>query len=148
MSPYEKTKDGDRNARERNKLVSEYLLSRKIGDQFADHAHSRQDHDVNGRMGIEPEHVLEQDRIATDGWIENADMYKAFDREEKNRDRDNGRSQYHHQAGRILCPNKQRQAEPGHPWCTHRVNGDDKIQTCKNGRKSIDKDPEADRHHV
>ena len=64
MAPDQKTEHGDRHARERNERVTEDLLSRETGDQFADHAHAGQNHDVNGRMRVEPEEVLEQNRIA------------------------------------------------------------------------------------
>ena len=33
-------------------------------DQFADHSHRWQDHDVHGGVGIEPEEVLKQHRVA------------------------------------------------------------------------------------
>src|SRR5207245_4344219 len=42
-------------------------------DQLADHAHARQDHNVNRRVRIEPEKMLEQERIAAEGGVEDAD---------------------------------------------------------------------------
>ena len=40
----------------------------------ADHAHGGQNHDVNGRVRIEPEQVLEQNGIAAKARVEDADM--------------------------------------------------------------------------
>jgi hypothetical protein len=39
------------------------LLARNR-DQLADHAHGRQHHDVDRGVRVEPEHVLEQHRVA------------------------------------------------------------------------------------
>ncbi len=36
-------------------------------------AHRRQDHDVDGRVGVEPEEVLEEHRVAAQRRIEDAD---------------------------------------------------------------------------
>ena len=79
----------------------------KVRDQFADNAHSRQDHDVDRRMRIEPEHMLEQDRVAADRRIENSDMRDTFKRQQQDRDRDDRRAEDHHEAGRVMCPNEQ-----------------------------------------
>ena len=68
---------------EGDESVSEDALAREAGDELADHAHAGQDHDVNGRMRIEPEHVLEQDRIAAERRIENADMQDALHRHQQ-----------------------------------------------------------------
>ena len=55
------------------KRVAEDALAGEAGDDFADHAHAGQDHDVDGRVGVEPEQVLEQQRIAAEAGIEDAD---------------------------------------------------------------------------
>ena len=44
--------------------VAEDLLPGKGGDHFADDAHRRKDHNIDGRVGIKPEQVLEEERIA------------------------------------------------------------------------------------
>ena len=41
-------------------LYPEDRFARKARDQLADDAHPRQNHDVNGGMGVEPEQMLEQ----------------------------------------------------------------------------------------
>ncbi len=66
-------------ARERDELVAEDRLPREAGDDLADHAHARQDHDVDGRVRVEPEQVLEQDRVAAQGRVEDADVQHPLD---------------------------------------------------------------------
>ncbi len=40
----------------------------------------RQDHDVDGRVRVEPEEVLEQDRVAAERRVEDADVEGALER--------------------------------------------------------------------
>ena len=63
-----------REAGERDERVAEHLLAAERGDQLADDAHRRQDHDVDRRVRVEPEQVLEQHRIAADRRIEEAEV--------------------------------------------------------------------------
>ena len=53
-----------------HEAVAEHPPPREAGDDLADHAHRRQDHDVDGRMRVEPEQMLEQQRIAAERRIE------------------------------------------------------------------------------
>ena len=99
-------------------------------------------------MRIEPEHVLEKDRVATDGRIKNTNMRDAFDRKQQHRDRDDRRAEDHHETRRVMRPDKQRHSKPRHTRGPHRVNRDDKIQARQDRRKSIDKDTEPDRHYI
>ena len=48
------------------KRVAEDLLAAEGRDQLADDAHRRQDHDVDGRVRVEPEQVLEEHRVAAE----------------------------------------------------------------------------------
>ena len=73
MAPNQKSNDRDGHAGERDEIVAEDFFSRKAGDDFADHAHARQNHDVNRRMRIKPKQMLEQNRVAAEFGIENAD---------------------------------------------------------------------------
>ena len=62
-----------------DEFVAEHVLRAKSRDDLADHAHARQDHDVDGGMRVEPEQVLEQQRIAAQRRIEYADAEDALD---------------------------------------------------------------------
>ena len=78
MAPNQKADHGNGNAGKRHEMVAEDPLPREAGDDLADHAHSRQDHDVNGGVRVEPEHVLEEDRVAAELGIEDADAPEAL----------------------------------------------------------------------
>ena len=132
MAPDQKAKHRDRQARESDELVAENVFAGKVGNQLADHAHPRQHHDVHGRVRIEPEQMLEQNRIATGRRIENAYVRQALEGHQQNRDCDHRRAQNHDQAGRVMRPDKQRQAKPGHSRRAHRVNRDDEVQAREN----------------
>ena len=67
-------------------LVAEDALAREAGDDLADHAHRRQDHDVDGRVRVEPEQVLEEQRVAAERGIEDAEVEDALERHQQERD--------------------------------------------------------------
>ena len=56
-----------------DELVAEDPTAREAGRHLADHAHRRQDHDVHGRMRVEPEEMLEEHRIAAERRVEDAE---------------------------------------------------------------------------
>ena len=78
MRPDQESEDGDGDRREGDEAVAEDALAREAGNDFGDHAHRRQNHDVDGGMRVEPEQVLEQQRIAAELGIEDAEMQRAF----------------------------------------------------------------------
>jgi len=79
VRPDEEAENGDGYARQGDELEAEDAFAREAGDEFTDDAHRRQDHDVHGRMGIEPEQVLEEQRVAAQLRIENAEVEDAFE---------------------------------------------------------------------
>ena len=91
---------------QRHEVVAEDALAREAGDDFADHAHAGQNHDVHGRMRVEPEQMLEQQRIAAQLRIENADVEGALQRHQQQRDRQHRRAQHHDDGGRIVRPDR------------------------------------------
>ena len=70
MAPDHEADDADRQQREHHEGVAEHAAPREAGEHFGDDAHRRQDHDVDGRMAVEPEQVLKQQRIAAGRRIE------------------------------------------------------------------------------
>ena len=79
VRPHEEAEDGNRQAREGDERVAEDALAREAGDDLADRAHRRQNHDVDGRVRVEPEHVLEQHRVAAERGIEDAEAEAALE---------------------------------------------------------------------
>ena len=57
--------------REDERLVAEQRLAAEDGQDLADHAHRRQDHDVHGRVRVEPEDVLVEHRLAARSAVKN-----------------------------------------------------------------------------
>ena len=91
-------------------------------------AEARQDHDVDRRMRVEPEHVLEQQRVAAEPRIEHADMEQRLEQQQHQRDRQHRCRQHEDDAGRVERPDEDRQAVPGQAGRAQAVDGDDEIQ--------------------
>jgi hypothetical protein len=56
--------------------------------------------------------VLEEDSIAADGRIEDAEVEHAIGCEQDDRDREHWHAEHHDQRGRVVRPDEQRQTEP------------------------------------
>src|SRR6202162_6298304 len=138
MTPNQDSDHGNANAGSRDERITEYGFAREAGDQLAHHAHAGQNHDVHGGMRIEPENVLEQDGIAADGRIENADVEGAFQGHQSERNGDNRCTENLNQGSCIVGPDEQRQTAPGHTGRAHLVNGNDEIKSGENGGESGD----------
>src|SRR5438128_12245295 len=88
MAPHEESKNRDGEACEGDERVAEHRLAAAGGDELADDAHRRQHHDVDRRMRVEPEEMLEEHRIAADARIEEAEVKDSLGRDEEDRDCD------------------------------------------------------------
>src|SRR6185503_12832904 len=107
VGPDEKAENGDRQTREGDKAVPEDGLTGKRRHDLTRDPHGWQDHDVDRRMGIEPEQVLKEDRIAATCRIEDRKAKYTLDEHEQDRDGDDWRTQHLNQAGRIHCPDEE-----------------------------------------
>ena len=76
-----KPSERDRHRREGDQLVAEDRLAREGRQHFGDDPERRQDHDVDGRVRVEPEHVLPQHRAAAFGRVEERHAELALDEE-------------------------------------------------------------------
>ena len=90
MAPDEETDYGDGQTGIGDESISVYAALAETGYQLADDAHTRQNHDVHGGMRIEPEKMLEQNGIATQGWIEKTKMKRSLNEDHNQRDGNNG----------------------------------------------------------
>ena len=140
MRPHQEPEHGDGDGSQRHELVAEDALARETGDDLADDAHARQNHDVHSGMRIEPEQVLEQKRIAAQLRIEHADVEGPLQRHQQQRDGDHRSSQNHDDGGRVVRPAEQRQAAPGQAGSAHAVDGDDEVQAGKDRGEAGDED--------
>ena len=148
MGPDQEADERDRQACEGDKVIAKHTLAREAGDHFTDDAHARQHHDVDGRVRVEPEHVLEQHRVAAQGRVKDSHAKDALNAHQQQRDREHRRGKHHDDARRIMAPAKQRQAEPGHPRAAHLVNRHDEIQAREDGAESVDEDCHHRQHHM
>jgi len=131
-----RAEDRDCDGGESYEVVAEDALAREAGNDFGDHAHRRQNHDVDGGMGVEPEEMLEKQWIAAEFGIEDSEVQSAFGSDQHNRDGDDRRTQKLNNAGCVVGPDEERQTRPCHAWRAHAVDGDHEVQASEDGRKS------------
>ncbi len=93
-------------------------------------------------MRVEPEEVLEEHRIAAQGWIENPDFRDAFHDQKNQSDRENWGRENLNDRSCVERPDEERQARPGQARCAQLVNRHDEVQTRENGRKARDESAE------
>src|SRR5262245_24357465 len=107
MAPHEESNDGNSKARECHEGITENAFAGDTGYHLTNHAHSGKNHDVDSRMGVEPEQMLEQYRIATQIRIKNSQMQSAFKNHQKQCDGNHWRRQDLDQTRGIVRPNEQ-----------------------------------------
>ncbi len=90
VRPNEEAQQCNRDGAEGDGLVAEDGLLAEGRDYFRDHGHGRQDHDVDGRMGVKPEEMLEEHGIAAEGGIKDADAQHTLKGDQKQRNRQDG----------------------------------------------------------
>jgi len=78
VTPDEETKQRNRDAGESNERVTENSLLAVNRNQLTDHAHRRQNHDVNRRVRVEPEEVLKQNRVSAVLGIKDTNVHRLF----------------------------------------------------------------------
>src|SRR5579863_341409 len=143
VSPDQETDYGDGHTGERHKAVAENALAGKAGDELADYAHARKNHDVHGGMRIEPEQVLEENRVAADRGVKDANVEQPLEAEKEEGDGDNRRSEDEDDARCVDGPDEEGQAEPRKPRSAHLVDGHDEIQASEDGGEPGDENPES-----
>ena len=136
VSPHDESKHSNRHRGECNELVTKDALLTIRSDYFVDNAHRGENHDVNRRVRIEPEQVLEQNRISTNLRREDSKAKRTFNDDKRECDSHDRCAKHDNHAGRIHRPCKQRHLEPSHPWRTHLMNRHDEVQARKDGRES------------
>ena len=70
VAPHDEAQSRDAGDRVDHRLVAEQRLAGEAGDDVGDHAHRRQNHDVHGRVAVEPEQVLPQQRLPAAGGVQ------------------------------------------------------------------------------
>ncbi len=114
VAPDEEADDRDGDGGKRDEAIAEDVLAGESGDDFGHDAHRGKDHDVHGGVGVEPEEMLEENRIAAVGRIKDAGVKDAFHDEQQKRDAEDGGGQHLDESGGVRGPEEERHAEPGH----------------------------------
>ena len=70
-------------------------------------------------MRVEPEQVLEQERVSAERGVKDAEVEEALHGAQDDGDRDHRRAQDHDEAGGVVRPDEQRQAAPGQAGSAH-----------------------------
>ena len=83
MRPDKEAEDGDRDRGERDCGIAKDPLLGKAGHHFGDDSHARKDHDVYGGMGVEPEEMLKEERVASYRRVEDSDAEDALEHEKR-----------------------------------------------------------------
>src|SRR3984893_14470930 len=89
VRPDEKPDHRNGNTRCRDEGISEDWFARKRRNDFADYAHGRENHDVHGRVRVEPEQMLEKYRVTAQRRVEKTQMKHALEAHQEQRNRDN-----------------------------------------------------------
>jgi len=97
---------------------------------------------------VEPEHMLEQNWVATNSGIKDTDMQCALNQYQTKRYSYNRCTQNDDDAGCVVRPYIQRKPRPGHARSTHLVNGRDKVDPRKDGGEPCKKRREDRKNDV
>ena len=99
-------------------------------------------------MRVEPEQVLEQQRIAALRRIEDADAEHPVGDNQQQRGGQHRSRQHHHQTGGVERPHEDRQPEPGLSRRAQLVRGDDEVDAGHDRRKADDEHARRGEAHM
>ena len=146
MRPDREAEHEDGEQRKRHHAVAEDRFSRLGRDDLGDDPEAGQDHDVDGRVRVEPEDVLVGDDVAVEGGIEEARAERAVEQHQELRAGDERRRDHDQKRGREVGPDQQRHAPERHPRRTH---GDDRDQEVERGHdRGRARELDADREEL
>ena len=145
MRPDNQAKNDNRHDRIHHGGVTEQRLPRVDGKDLADQPESRQNHDVNGWVRIEPEQMLVNNDIAAESGIEESCVRNDVKAEQDKCACQNRRRQHHQNAGAEHGPAIHRQLHQFQTWTPQFQNCCDEIDSAEDGtssQKQNTKDPE------
>ncbi len=104
VRPDHEAQQRDRHRGERDQFVAEDRLAGESRQDLGDDPERRKHHNVDGRMRVEPEHVLPHDRAAAFGRIEERHPELTLDEERGKRRRERRRRDHQQRRGCELAP--------------------------------------------
>ena len=117
VAPGQEADERDAERRVGERVVRERVLLRERRDDLGDHAHRRQDHDVDRGVRVEPEQVLEQHRVTAERRIEHPHVERVIERDQDHRQPEHRGREHLDDAGRVQRPDEDRHAEPAAGPC-------------------------------
>ena len=119
MGPDGEAEQGDREHGVDHADITEDRLLRERRDDLADHAEPRNDEDINLGMAEEPEQVLEQDRVAAAGRLEERGVEITVGQQHGQRAGQHRQRQQEQEGGDQHRPLEQRHTEHRHARRAH-----------------------------
>ena len=133
---------GDGEAGKGDHLVAEDRFAGEDRDDLRDDPHGRQDHDVDRRVGVDPEEVLVQERVAAAGRVEKAGAEHPFGHDQNKGDAEDRRGQDLYPGGGVERPDEEGQPRPAHALGAQPVDGGDEVEPGEDGGEAEDEDAE------
>ena len=116
-------------------------------DHLGHDPHGGQDHDVDRRVGVEPEEVLVEDGVAARAGVEEPEPPPVVDADQEQRDAQHRRGQYLDDGRGVDRPDEDRELVPAQPPAPQRVGGDDEVDAGHDRADAQHEDPQHHGHH-
>src|SRR5689334_13976883 len=130
VTPDKEADHSDRDAGPGDELVPEDAFAGEARNDLADDAEPWKNHDVNSGMRVEPEQVLEQQRVSMDRGVENADAKESFHAKQQQVDREYRGGQHVQHTRGVERPAEYRHLVPVHSWRPQAVDCDNEVEAC------------------
>ena len=126
VNPNDAAESGDNRRGNSDKVVAEEGFAGVDGEEFGKNAENWQDDDVDGRVGVEPEEVLVENRIAALGRIEEAGSGGDIEQQHHRPGGEGGQSEELNHLSAHGGPDEDGHPEPAHSRRAHpKYRGDD-----------------------
>ena len=136
MGPDDEADEADRHHRIGHAEIAEHRLLGEGRHDVADDAEGRQDHDVDFGVAEEPEQVLEQDRVAAAGRIEEGRAEVAVGQQHGDRAGQHRHRQQQQEGRRQHRPDEQRHAVQRHAGRAHVEDRGDEVDRAEDRRRA------------
>jgi hypothetical protein len=127
LPPDQGADGGDGDAGEGDGPVAEDRLAGEDREYLADDPHAGEDHDVDGRVGVDPEEMLEHDRVPPLGGVEHSGAEQPLEDDQRQGDGEHRRGEDLHPGGGVEAPDEEGQPPPAHPFGAQAMNCGDEI---------------------
>jgi hypothetical protein len=135
VAPDEITYEGYGKAGDHNGTVSEDRLLAEGGEDLSDNTHCRKYHNVNCRVRVYPEEMLEEHRVAAKSRVKEPDVENPLGYYHNQCDPNNRSGQHLYPGCCIKRPREEWHPHPFHPRRPHPVDCDNEVQSRSESRR-------------